>query len=73
MFILFYIDNIQVIYYKSDKALTQKIILGIKDTYKLRDLRDIKWFLRVQVIRNRAEKKLWLVYNTYIKKIIAKF
>ncbi len=47
VFILFYMDNIQVIYHKSNKALTQKIILGIKDTYKLRDLGDIKWFLRV--------------------------
>jgi hypothetical protein len=52
VFILFYVDDVQVIYHKSNKALARKIILGIKDTYKLRDLGDIKWFLGVRVIRN---------------------
>jgi hypothetical protein len=62
-----------VIYYKSDKALAQQIISGIKSAYELRDIGDIKWFLGVHVIRDRAVKKLWLAYNIYIEKMATKF
>ena len=36
-------------------------------------MRDIEWFLGIRVIRDRKAKKLWLVHNTYIKKIAKKF
>ena len=36
-------------------------------------LREYKWFLSIKVIRDRAAKKLYLLYNTYIKKIAKKF
>jgi len=39
----------------------------------LRPLGDVKWFLKVRVIRDRAAKKLWLVYDTYIEKITKRF
>ena len=52
MFILFYIDNIQVLYYKDNKVLTQKIINRIKGVYKLYNLGDIKQFLGVHIIRD---------------------
>jgi hypothetical protein len=47
--------------------------VGIKGVYKLYNLGDIKWFLGVRVVRDRAAKKIWLAYNTYIKKITKRF
>jgi hypothetical protein len=47
VYILFYVDNLQVMYYKDDEALATKIVGEIEQTYKLRDMKDVKWFLRV--------------------------
>ncbi len=73
VFILFYVDDVQVIYYKDDRALAYKIIAGIKASYELRDMGDLEWFLGVRVIRDRAAKKLWLVHDSYIEKMATKF
>jgi Reverse transcriptase (RNA-dependent DNA polymerase) len=42
VFILFYIDNLQVLYYKDDEVLTTKFIKEIERAYKLRDIKDVK-------------------------------
>jgi hypothetical protein len=73
LFILFYVDDVQVLYHKSDEALAQRIVNGIKAVYDLHPIGDVEWFLGVRVIRDRAAKKLWLVHDTYIKKIAKKF
>ena len=38
VFILFFIDNVQVIYYRSDKFLALKITSGFNNAYELRDI-----------------------------------
>jgi hypothetical protein len=52
VFVMFYINNVQVLYYKDDKLYITQIIKIIKGVYKLYDIRDVEWFLRVQVIRD---------------------
>ena len=42
VFILFYINNVQVIFYKSDKALANKIIAKINITYALYLIKEVK-------------------------------
>jgi hypothetical protein len=42
IFVLFYINNIQVIFYKSNKVLIKKIIKQIKVIYNLYIIKDIK-------------------------------
>jgi hypothetical protein len=58
VFIIFYIDDFQVLYYKDNEARTKSIIAQIKEVYKLHDIRDIEWFLGVRVIRDRKARKL---------------
>jgi hypothetical protein len=48
-------------------------ISKLKNIYNLYNLKNIKWFLRVYIIKDQIAKKIWLVYNTYIKKILKKF
>jgi hypothetical protein len=71
--VVFYIDDVQLLYYKDNEAEAQALLTGIKGAYKLHDLGDIKWFLRVRVVRDQAAKKIWLAYNTYIKKVAKRF
>jgi hypothetical protein len=73
VFVLFYVDDVLVMYHKSDQAYAKEIVLRMNKAYKLRKMGDISWFLGVRVIRDRAQKKLWLVHDTYIQKMAAKF
>ncbi len=41
VFMLFYIDNILVIYYKSNQVYIKEIVLRINKVYKLRKIGDI--------------------------------
>jgi len=34
---------------------------------------DLEWFLGVRIIRDRTARKLWLVYDSYIERMAAKF
>lgn len=71
--VMFYVDDVQVLYYKDDEYLATKIIDSIKGAYELRDIGDVNWFLGVRVIRDRAARRIWLVHDTYIEKIAKKF
>ena len=42
MFILFYINNMQVIFYKSDEVLANKIIAKINVAYTFYLIREVK-------------------------------
>jgi hypothetical protein len=54
VFIMFYVNDIQVLYYKNDKLHAVKIVKSMKEAYELRDMGDVTWFLGIQVIRDRA-------------------
>ena len=71
--VVFYMDDVQVLYHKKDEAEALEIIAGLHKAYDLHNLRDIEWFLGIRVIRDRKLHKLWLVHNTYIEKMATKF
>jgi hypothetical protein len=70
---VFYVNNVQVLYHWTNKDKAQLFINKLKNVYNLHNLKNIKWFLKVRVIKNQAAKKIWLVHNIYIKKISKKF
>ena len=38
--------------------------------FEIKDLRDISYFLKVRIIRNRHNRTITLIQNTYTKRII---
>ena len=52
-------------YYWFDKQL--------RATYDVRFLGELKWFLGVRVIRDRNQKKIWLMQDSFIDKVAAKY
>ena len=55
---MFYIDDILVFYYKNTEKEALEIIASIKQVYELREIGDIKYFLRVRIIRDRDIRKV---------------
>jgi hypothetical protein len=41
--------------------------------FEMRILSELKWFLEIKIIRDRANRKIWLCQNLYISKIVTKF
>ena len=73
VFVLFFVDDFLVLYYKEHEASAQRVMSSIGAIYELRELGDVEWFLGIRIIRNRGGRKLWLLHDTYIEKIARKF
>jgi hypothetical protein len=71
--VVFYVDDVQVLYHKEHAKEAEEVIKGLKSAYELRDLGDVEWFLGVRIVRDRAARKLWLLHDTYLQKIAQKF
>jgi hypothetical protein len=51
--VFFYVDDIVFCYRKRDEGETHRIIRLIQERYKLNILGELKWFLRIHVLRDR--------------------
>ncbi|KAI0991511.1 hypothetical protein K3495_g16676, partial [Podosphaera aphanis] len=43
------------------------------EVYTIKDIGELKWFLGLRILRDRSERKLWLVQDAYIEKISSSF
>jgi hypothetical protein len=56
--------------------IDQKFLLfkdALAKSFDIKDLGELKWFLGVRVIRDRANRKIWLCQDSYIEKIANRF
>lgn len=60
-----------------DKAKNQRnfeeIEKGLMNAYELRKMEHFEWFLNIRIIRDRAQRKIWLCQDAYISKIAERF
>lgn len=63
--VFFYVDDIALLARPSDRARLQDFIRRLQGKYKMHDLGELKWFLGIRVIRDRAARKLWLSQSSY--------
>ena len=71
--IFFYIDDIVICYKKKNEAEAKTAVAGLKTQYTINELEDLKWFLEIHVLQDRAKKLLWLSQELYINKIANQF
>jgi hypothetical protein len=69
--VFFYVDDIGLAYPKHCEAEVERLLGQLKQRYQLTGGGEIEWFLGINVIRDRGQKKLWLSQATYIDKIFA--
>ena len=71
--VLFYVDDILLMFAKSHRAEATELLRRIKGTYKIDDKGDVNWFLGVRVVRNRSLGTVLLLYDTYLDKVAKRF
>jgi len=71
--LLFFVDDILVLYHRSQKAIGKHVIEGIMKKYEAQHEGDIEWYLGIRVVRDRTERKAWLVHDSYIEKVCKRY
>jgi len=71
--VFFWVDDIVLLCRKEDLEKRDEFVRQLTAKFEMRNEGELHWFLGIRVVRNRAEKLLWLCQDSYIEKIAAKF
>jgi hypothetical protein len=71
--VFFLVDDIVVAVASKKKDAYHRFDQQLRATYNVRFLGELKWFLGIGVIRDRSQKKIWLMQDSYIDKVAAKY
>jgi transposase InsO family protein len=73
MYITVYVDDGTSAYHRDDEAEWLEIKSRLLSVYKIKDLGDAEWILKMRIIRDRKNRALTLDQELYIDKIIDRF
>ena len=71
--LLFYVDDIIVAYQTKHHPEFLQFELKLLREYEIRSLGDTENFLGIRLVRNRAERKLWILLDGFIEKAAGRF
>ena len=73
LIVFFFVDDIVMMFPKGKERLWEKTHDELLANYTVKDLGELKWFLGVEVIRDRTTREMWLTQASYISTIARKF
>jgi hypothetical protein len=73
LILIFYVDDIVAIYNSSNKHKMDEFEHKLTSIYEIRCLGPCTYFLGIRVVRDRENRKLWLLQDTYIDKLKDKY
>jgi hypothetical protein len=73
MLLFFYVDDITVLYRAEDTAKIDAFQQQLFNCYKIKDLGELKWFLGVRIVRDRLNRKAWILQDSLIDKIATSY
>ena len=73
LLVFYYVDDIVLLSRACDKSKKDDFIEKLKEKYQLKDIGELRWFLGIEVKRDRRERTLSLSQQAYIEKIAARF
>jgi hypothetical protein len=71
--LLFYVDDILILYPKERSKECKALKEGIKARYEVKDQGSAEWFLGVRILRDRKQRTITLIHDSYIDKVARKF
>jgi hypothetical protein len=71
--VFFYVDDIVVLSKKQHLDKLHDFESKLFKKYEIRSLGELRWFLGVRIMRDRPNKKIWLLMDSYIQKVITKY
>ena len=71
--VIFYVDDIILLSKTQDRAQMMQFKEALMQTYAMREIGDVQWFLGIRILRDRDQRRLWLSQDSYIDKIVKRF
>lgn len=71
--IIFFVDDILCLYSTKDTPKMDEFEAKLKAKYQLHTIPDADHFLGIRILRDRPNRKLWLLQDSYIDKLADKF
>ena len=71
--VFFFVDDIVVAVASENKDTYRHFDQQVRAAYDMGFLGELKWFLGICVIRDRSHKKIWLMQDSFIDKVAAKY
>jgi hypothetical protein len=69
----YYMDDICFCFRKTDEAEARQSITSLQNTFELKGLGELRWFLGIHVVRNRRNQNLLLSQKAYIEEVAHRF
>jgi hypothetical protein len=73
LILFFFVDDVCIFSHPSAKQEVAKFIENLTVAYEFRELREIKWFIGIRIVRDRTIRKLWLCQDSIIDKLAESF
>ena len=70
-YLLLYVDDMLIA--ARNKTHIQKLKAHVKDKYDMKDLREVKKILNMEISRDMSTSKLWLSQKNYVLKMLKRF
>ena len=71
--LLIYVDDLILLYWPLDAAIANDFENNLSSHFKTTIIGEARWFLGVEIIRNKTLGKLWLSQRSYCEKLGSKF
>ncbi len=73
LILFFYVDDIMTICLKENLNRMRFFEKSLMKRFEMKVLEELKWFLEIKIIRDQANRKIWLSQDSYISKMMTKF
>jgi hypothetical protein len=62
MLVLIYVNDILIVNLPTyeGRAAAAQFTVALEEKYELKDMGELKWFLKMRVTRDQPQKKIWL-------------
>jgi hypothetical protein len=73
VYVVFFVDDILILNKPGDKVHSDAIASKLRKRYEMHEKGSAEWFLGIEIIRDKLNKRIYLSHRAYIEKIAAKF
>jgi hypothetical protein len=73
LLLFFFMNDLVIIYDRRHVDNMNQFQAKLFNRFEMKCLDELSWFLRINIIRDRSFRKLWLSQKSYIEKLISEF
>ena len=71
LFILIYVDDLLI--FAKTVTIVNRLAALLSKRFPLKELGNMLWFLGCRIIRNRTQRKAWIIQDAYIARMLERF